>query len=176
LDQNTKEDTPLEQYVRGFASFLSKHATALVRRVIVIDNADSPVGMAKQKRLREDIRHNGFINYINRLHHTENDVRIWLYPRPWPGWLTDAVFYGTKTNGEEDGVDWHWAVTSSYDAQEDLIVLQLHTKLGKRLKGWRPLPAAVDTLRELVELLESGHHPGLMTLQDFSDKYDAESK
>lgn len=166
---NHKADTPLEIYVRGFFDFVKRNPRVQLRRVIVIDNAGSPLADRKLKRLQNDIAHKGFRRYLEKLHkNDESNVWIWRYDRPWPAWLTDTVFLGVLRDGAElHDTEWYWAVSSSYDAQEDLIVLQLHAQLKRQLEQWRPLPAAKETLSELASLLAIGDHDGLIGLGKF---------
>lgn len=160
------DKTALEQYFFNFDSFLQKTKKAKrdadVRRVIVIDNKDSPAGQERFKKLCEDVDTPLFDRYLHMLHIEESRACYYLHQRPWPGWLTDAVFYGFEG---ERGTHWLWAVTTSYGAGEDLLLLRFH-RMRRRLISKRfALPWGTSSLIEFVDLLPSIEQPSLLSLR-----------
>jgi lysine 2,3-aminomutase len=188
---NLVDEMPLEKYARKFQEFLERSrlkygqsqdslggavaeqkSGVLIRRVIVLDNVNSPAGRERQAQLVRDAGSGEpFDGYVNRLHTSKNDIWVWEYDRPWPGWLTDVAFYGVVKNPNRLP-QWFWAVTSSYQVQEDLIVLQLHHSRGIRKCSheWQPLPGNCESLNDLADGLAEGTHTGLRTLKVFLDE------
>jgi branched-chain amino acid transport system substrate-binding protein len=124
--------TPLERYYQHFHQFLTESQnqpySVELKRIIIIDSCESPGGLKRQEDLKEDISQPYFNRYISMLHHDISEAFVYRYRRPWPNWLSDAVFYGLN---KSDGLEWLWGLTTSYDAGEDLIILRLHSLFGK---------------------------------------------
>lgn len=145
--------TPLEDYYFNFHSFVkdgkigSRYSVDL-KRAIVIDSLSSPRGKTRFDQLKKDVNSSYFQNYIDMLHTSNADARFHTTERPWPGWMTDAVFYGVEVGNVKE---WLWAVTTSFNTGEDLILLRHH----RLTKSWKheqlPLPADLKTLIDLAE-------------------------
>lgn len=159
LEQVQQSPTPLEQYFINFDVFKKGSETqkydVKLKRVIVIDACEGPNGKAKLAQLIEDVSNNRYYEkYIEILHTGEADAYYYEHQRPWPGWLTDSVFYAIKEPGRSRR--WLWGVTTSYNVGEDLIILRLH-RLGKRKRDLDEnlsLPFRVSTLDELAEMAD----------------------
>jgi hypothetical protein len=146
--------TALENYYFNFHSFLKDgkkddgRYTVEVKRVIVVDAYSSPKGQRRYKALVRDVNKPYFAKYIEMLHLADADAVFHTTDRPWPGWLADAVFYGV-----DDGKTrrWLWAVTTSFNSGEDLILLRHHRLCGRDAYEHLPLPAELNTLTQLAE-------------------------
>lgn len=174
--------TPLEEYFSGFHQFITtetsrKHNYKVsVQRTIVIDNCNGTTGEERLRQLKEDASLSSINTYIERLHCTPNDAFYCLYPRPWPNWLSDVVFYGVQLDNSD--LTWIYAIATSYDAGEDLILLRLY-KLKRRTQVPKHLilPNQIKVLEDLAELPEMVTPPGkvyrladLMPLNDASQQ------
>lgn len=160
------DKTALEQYFFNFDGFLRKtkgaKRDAEVTRIIVIENKDSPGGQERFRKLREDVGADLFDRYLHMLHLDESRACYYLHERPWPGWLTDAVFYGLEGDG---GTHWLWAVTTSYNAGEDLLLLRFHRMRRRAISKRFALPWGTSSLVELVESLPTIDTPSLVSLR-----------
>jgi hypothetical protein len=150
--------TPLERYFAHFAEFKKDADSQLysvrLMRVIVIDSEGSPSADSRLKDLADDVNSEYFHTYIDLLHTSEQDAYYYVHPRPWPGWLSDSVFYAIRESGTE--LKWLWGVTTSYNAGEDLIILRLH-RLSRDRKGLTralSLPFEMYSLDELANMVE----------------------
>jgi hypothetical protein len=162
LNPNENPQTSLERYIRDFHRFLNEAShrgySVSVNRVIVIDNGLSKSGIEKCLRICQDRHEPSFKRhwdtYIRYLHNNDlSGASVYWTKRPWPGWISDAVFYGVKEPNKP--LRWLWGVTTSYDAGEDLVLLRLHSKLNRELDGrWcnggLVLPPGVKTLKDLA--------------------------
>jgi hypothetical protein len=182
INPNENSQSALERYVRDFHNFLNeanhRGYSVSVRRVIVIDNGRSERGIEKCQRIGKDRYDQMFgrhwNTYVQYLHN--NDLSgAWVYwtERPWPGWTSDAVFYGIREPGKP--LRWLWGVTTSYDLGEDLVLLRLHCKLNRELRGrWRDgglvLPAGVKTLEDLANRAQD--YPGAVQLQNLPQPWE----
>jgi len=171
VDQQTHNLTPLERYainLRTFVDEAPQHDHNIhIRRVIVIDSKFSDAGVSRRNKLAQDVNPvddddiQRLARYIRLLHTGWDDAFYCEYERPWPGWLSDIVFYGLRL----DGIDkWLWAVTSSFNPHEDLVLLRLHSGLGaiRNLKDW-PLPDNYETLERLAR--DAGAGNGMFPLK-----------
>lgn len=179
IDQHEPAQTALEQYVRDFKDFLTQanHLgyTVQLRRIIVIDNGKTDKGIERCKQLvRDRLKNAPFDAYVNFLHGGNvASAKVHWTERPWPGWLSDAVFYGIKEPGQT--LRWLWGVTTSYDAGEDLILLRLHGNLKARLdshyrNGSLRLPDGVTTLHALAMRAED--YPGAIDLEKVDQNWE----
>lgn len=148
--------TELERYHFDFKEFLERGKrgdsfTVEVKRVIVIDACTSPRGESRLQRLQKDVQASYFNDYIERLHVTKDDAYYYTTPRPWPGWLSDVVFYGVDVEGKRN---WVWAVTTSFTTGEDFILLRLHrltSLIGIPKLKHLPLPGGIQKLEDLAD-------------------------
>lgn len=160
--------TPLERYYQHFHQFLiespNQPYNVELKRIIIIDSCESPDGIKKLEDLREDKTQQYFNRYIYMLHHNISEAFVYRYRRPWPNWLSDAVFYGfTKSDGRRE---WLWGLTTSYDAGEDLIILRLHSLFGKEPSLRLPFND-VDSLEDLLLKMDREQQLGeLINLND----------
>jgi hypothetical protein len=160
------DKTALEQYFFNFDAFL-KHTKAMnrpadVTRIIIIEKKDSPEGRDRLRKLQEDVAAPLFDRYLHMLHIDESRARYYLHERPWPGWLTDAVFYGLEGEG---GTHWLWAVTTSYNAGEDLLLLRFHRMRGRSISRRFALPWGTTSLVQLVDFLAEVDTLALVSLR-----------
>lgn len=174
IDPNENPQTSLERYVRDFQRFLNQGSDCIysvkVRRIIVIDNGLTDIAKNKCKRIYADTHDNTFQDhwntYLRYLHNNDSSgAKVYWTERPWPGWISDAVFYGIREPNK--ALRWLWGVTTSYQAGEDLILLRLHHKLNRKLDGrwWSgglTLPTGVITLKQLAE--RADNYPNAVTL------------
>jgi hypothetical protein len=160
------DKTALEQYFFNFDGFLRKTKAAKrdaeVTRIIIIDNKESPAGQERFRKLREDVGAQLFDRYLQMLHIDESRACYYLHDRPWPGWLTDAVFYGFEGEG---GTHWLWAVTTSYNAGEDLLLLRFHRMRRRPISKRFALPWGTTSLVQFVESLVTIDTPPLVSLR-----------
>jgi branched-chain amino acid transport system substrate-binding protein len=150
---STPDLTALERYFFDFSHFL-KHAPdgnykVDLKRVIVIDNKDGPDGKERISKLTEDVNSTQFSEYLRKLHNSDDEALYLEYARPWPGWLSDAVCYGFQE--ENHALKWLYAVTTSYNAREDLVLLRYHRLARGRLDDGLVLPGGRKTLAEFAK-------------------------
>lgn len=171
IDENEHPQNALERYIRDFHTFLKQGTrrgySAKVRRVIVIDNGGSEDSKEKCERIRRDTcdetLKEHWKTYLSYLHNDDvSGATVYWTERPWPGWISDAVFYGIREPGKT--LLWLWGITTSYDTGEDLILLRLHRKLNRKLDGgWCSgalvLPTGVKTLEQLANRADD--YPGV---------------
>lgn len=144
--------TDLENYYFNFRMFLNAgHHNGYnveVKRVIVIDSCLSPSGIKRFEQLKSEVSSNFFDSYIKTLHNSEADAFFYKTKRPWPRWLTDAVFYGIEVDNKRR---WLWAVTTSFNTDEDLILLRHHRLTMRGVPKHLPLPSGLNNLSELAD-------------------------
>jgi len=182
INPNENPQTALERYVRDFHSFLNQSNncgySVSVRRVIVIDNGRSKSSIEKCRRICAD-RYDPMLRqhwktYVQYLHNNDlSGALVYWTERPWPGWISDVVFYGIRESGKP--LRWLWGVTTSYDAGEDFVLLRLHCKLDRKLdRQWRigalVLPTGMNTLEDLANRAEN--YPGAVQLQMLADPWE----
>jgi hypothetical protein len=142
----------LEKYYFAFKDFLNAASTngysVEVKRVIVIDSYKSPSGEKRLEQLQRDVNLDYCNKYINTLHNSAADAFYYLTERPWPRWLTDVVLYGLEIDGKRR---WLWAVTTSFNTGEDLILLRTHRLANRKMPKHLPLPAELKTLEQLAD-------------------------
>ena len=162
INPNDDPQNGLERYIRDFYRFLNQGKdngySVSVRRVIIIDNGRSDIGKEKCERICHDTNDATFQEhwktYLKYLHNEDvSGAQVYWTERPWPGWISDAVFYGIHV--PDKPTRWLWGVTTSYDAGEDVVLLRLHNKLNRELDGrwWSGrlvLPNGVMTLEDLA--------------------------
>jgi hypothetical protein len=126
VTEATPGKTKLEDYTLNLRSFIRHQNSIDLKRIVIIENADSPRGQLRLRWLGDDVNNNAcFREYIDKLHKHENQALFCTYKRPWPSWLSDTVLYGLedKTTNQSE---WLWAVTTSYRPGSDLMSLQFH--------------------------------------------------
>lgn len=175
------DKTPLEEYAWNFQQFCrgsrERNYDVDIKRAIIMDNAGTEKGKERSNKLRDSLSKDVFRNYIKYLHESDKDCLVLNHARPWPSWLSDTVFYGITAKTIEK--TWLWAITSTYDPAEDLVVVQQHRKLKRKLpKSCLPLPGSTPNLYELVSRLSSctfGAQPVEEWLRDKKDSDGAEN-
>lgn len=162
--------TPLELYFHNFAEFLSKgaenHYSVQVQRIIVIDYCNTERSQRKLAQLVKDVQSDDYQNYLTKLHGGDSSgVYFCAYPRPWPGWLSDAVFYAVTDHNNVRR--WLWGITTSYNPNEDLVILRKHPLYKKaRPSGNCKLPSHYETLQEFADIDASANFFQPLTLEN----------
>ena len=148
--------TPLEKYFKHFKQFLtdcsSKELEVKLKRVIIIDSCESPNGKERKTQLTEDVKSDYFEKYLDNLHNKSDEAFVYYHKRPFPSWLSDAVFYAITTHYVSQ--EWLWGISTSFDTGEDLITLEMFKLFGKKKE--RRLPFSdIETLEELASKMDT---------------------
>ncbi len=135
--RETLETTPLGRYILKFKDFVAGTGDYVgirsnVTRCIVIDNYGSPTkaGEGRLSQLRKDVREDWYQSYSELLHGADDEQAFHLmYDKPWPGWLTDSVFFGIKmvdNHSSDNPTKWLYGFTTSYNPGEDVLIYRYH--------------------------------------------------
>lgn len=158
-DPSKLQTTPLGRYIVGFRNFvegkgLYEGINVQVRRCIVIDNCGSPTksGDAKLEQLKRDVKADWYASYWQFLHGADSNHAFYMpYDKPWPGWLSDSVFFGYRIIDDVKGNEpsrWIWGFATSYNPGEDVLIYRYHY-LPRPGHTPKDLPEGVSSIADI---------------------------